>query len=506
MSFQAALEAARRNPGDGEAIETLAGMALELDEEEAALPIVLEAAERCPSSARIRQWLGLLHRALDDRGSAIPAFEKAARLAPTDAGIAHGRARVALEAGLPAVDLFEAALRLAPADGSIILGRGAALLAEGHGAQAADDLAKILRASPLWLEGHADLAQLRWILGNRSGFLASIKAALEQVPHAAPLWQMLVHKLIEAGDFPAVLVAAADARKLVGELDFLIVAEAIAHSETGAAQLADACFERLEQISDISIAVRRVRHQLRTGRLEQALKEIEKWTADPAANAIWPYAAIAWRLAGDPRLHWLEGDAALVRVVDLREALPPLDRLAAVLGGLHGAHAEQFDQSVRGGTQTEGVLFHRIEPEIRTLRSAIAQAVTAHIRQLPPVDPHHPVLRQRRDRPVRFSGSWSVRLRGAGFHANHVHPAGWISSALYVALPPALGQGPDREGWLSVGEPQAELGLSLSPTRLIEPKPGHLVLFPSIMWHGTRPFAQGERLTVAFDVRAPVQR
>ncbi|MBK9588986.1 MAG: hypothetical protein IPO50_10640 [Sphingomonadales bacterium] len=36
--------------------------------------------------------------------------------------------------------------------------------------------------------------------------------------------------------------------------------------------------------------------------------------------------------------------------------------------------------------------------------------------------------------------------------------------------------------------------------RLIEPKPGRLVMFPSTMWHGTVPFDAGERLTVAFDV------
>jgi len=43
----------------------------------------------------------------------------------------------------------------------------------------------------------------------------------------------------------------------------------------------------------------------------------------------------------------------------------------------------------------------------------------------------------------------------------------------------------------------------LSYDDLIEPKPGRLALFPSWMWHGTRPFAEGERITVAFDV-APV--
>jgi hypothetical protein len=45
----------------------------------------------------------------------------------------------------------------------------------------------------------------------------------------------------------------------------------------------------------------------------------------------------------------------------------------------------------------------------------------------------------------------------------------------------------------------------LAPYRLVEPKPGRLVLFPSTMWHGTRPFPAGERLTIAFDIARPRQ-
>ena len=105
----------------------------------------------------------------------------------------------------------------------------------------------------------------------------------------------------------------------------------------------------------------------------------------------------------------------------------------------------------------------RIEPEIRALRAAIVAAVERHIAQLPPPDAGHPTLIAKRA-PVRFAGSWSVRLAGAGFHANHIHPAGWLSSAFYVALPEGDGRR-DHAGWLKLGEPQAELGLDLPPIR-----------------------------------------
>jgi hypothetical protein len=60
--------------------------------------------------------------------------------------------------------------------------------------------------------------------------------------------------------------------------------------------------------------------------------------------------------------------------------------------------------------------------------------------------------------------------------------------------------GPEPAGYLALGQPPAELGINLPPVRLIVPQPGKLVLFPSMMWHGTSPIQAGERLSIAFDV------
>jgi hypothetical protein len=247
-----------------------------------------------------------------------------------------------------------------------------------------------------------------------------------------------------------------------------------------------------------------VRHLLRLGVVEAALPILDQGLAGNYASELWPYAATAWRMTGDPRSQWLERDDELVRVVDLGDAVPSLDALADHLLSLHVAKGEYLDQSVRGGTQTDGPLFSRIHPLIRGLRGAVVEAVQSYAEQLPPIDLKHPLLRHRRNRPIRFSGSWSVRLRSGGRHANHVHPQGWISSALYIALPQRQPGEPDNAGWLTLGEPDEALGLEVPPMLRIEPAPGRLVLFPSWMWHGTVPFAFGERLTVAFDVRPPM--
>ncbi|MBA2932712.1 hypothetical protein HZF05_01260 [Sphingomonas sp. CGMCC 1.13654] len=502
MSIQPLLEYVRRAPGDRASVIRLAEAALDGGREDEALSAVLEGARRAPRDPRLWQWVGLLHRGLDDREAAIEALSRAAELAPRDASIAHGRARTTMEAGRPAVALFEEARRLAPLDGTVLLGLAAARLGEGDAASAEALLDSLLTENPGWLPGHHDLSQLRWMMGDLDGFTASFERALEAAPGDVALWQAYLIALIHAERFEQAMSVIARARRRVGNAPFLDANEATIHSEVGRVAAADACFTRLSGIRDVTLAGRSIRHRMRTGRIELAAAEIETWLDTPEGGLIWPYAGTAWRLLGDPRWNWLEGDPALIGVIDLADQLPSLDRLAETLRGLHRSRHQHLDQSVRNGTQTDGALLSRIEPEIRQLRAAIVQAVADYVGRLPEQDPRHPTLRARRDRPARFAGSWSVRLKGAGYHANHFHSAGWLSSALYVALPDR-NDDPADAGFLRLGEPQAELGLDCPPVRSVEPKPGRLVLFPSTMWHGTVPFSAGERLTVAFDVLQP---
>jgi hypothetical protein len=113
-------------------------------------------------------------------------------------------------------------------------------------------------------------------------------------------------------------------------------------------------------------------------------------------------------------------------------------------------------------------------------------------------DLEHPLYRRRRA-GYRISGSWSVQLHADGFHINHVHPRGWLSSAYYVSLPD-VSNDETRAGWLKFGEPGIPIA-GCPPEYFVKPAAGKLVLFPSYMWHGTVAFAAGgPRLTAAFDV------
>ncbi|HEY0627842.1 MAG TPA: hypothetical protein VGD23_00780, partial [Sphingomicrobium sp.] len=410
MTFEAVLRSATASPFDQDALDRLAKEALNAGEEEQAIPVLQRALARAPT-ARLWQWKGLLERAIEHHQQALDSLGKAAEIDPTDISIAHGLARVTMEAGLDARPLYRRARQLAPQNGQILIGLTAAMAAMGESEQAASKLQAGVEGSPMWLEGHKHLGQMLATLGRADEATASLERALERMPTSAPLWETLLNLQLRRGAYETLNDIVDRAEKAGVESPELRIYRGIYASELDPGTYPTALFDSAPPEIDAVLGPWRIRHLLRVGAVEAALPLIDRELARDASGHLWAYASTAWRLAGDPRSDWLEGDDRLVSVIDLSDSLPPIDQLAATLRSLHIAKGEYLDQSVRGGTQTDGPLFSRIDPVIRQLRSAIVGAVERHIAQLPPTDPAHPTLRRRRDRRVRFSGSWSVRLR-----------------------------------------------------------------------------------------------
>jgi hypothetical protein len=313
------------------------------------------------------------------------------------------------------------------------------------------------------------------------------------------LWAAFLGVLASSLDFERLLQHLPEARTQAGKHKLFDMMEAQALSETGQVEAAERMFVALAPLSDATFIPIRLRALLRTGRPEEAARLGERFTRSRAANLIWPLLGLAWRVLGDERWHWLERYEDTVSALELPLSDAEWDETAQAVRALHNAGKHPYDQSARGGTQTTGNLFERTEPAIARLRSAVIEAAAGYIDKLPQPDPTHPFLGRSRGR-FRFAGSWSIRLKDQGHHVSHVHPSGWISSALYLHVPPEPTTATRQAGWLALGEPPPELGLGLGPVRMIEPRRGRLVLFPSTMWHGTIPFPAGERLTVAFDL------
>lgn len=213
----------------------------------------------------------------------------------------------------------------------------------------------------------------------------------------------------------------------------------------------------------------------------------------------------AWRLQGDARDEALNGYDSLIRVFDLEppDGFSSTESFNAELGAylerLHPQTDAYLEQSLHGGSQTEGHLFGAGHVLVEKLRTRIEEAIFSYVANMEPND-RHPFLARRAEN-FRYAGAWSCLMRGQGFHVNHLHPQGWISSCYYVTVPEAVKEAGTRNGWIKFGEPSLNLPLKDPIRRAVQPVPGRLVLFPSYMWHGTIPLhAASARTTIAFDV------
>jgi thioredoxin-like negative regulator of GroEL len=169
-----------------------------------------------------------------------------------------------------------------------------------------------------------------------------------------------------------------------------------------------------------------------------------------------------------------------------------------------GRHTMQFApplQSVRGGIQTPGNLLRQTQrPALLQLKSVIDHAAQTFFKTGPisKLADAHP-LQLFRPRTPLMHASWAIMGEAATYHRSHVHSKGWYSGTCYIDVPEAIDTSGDA-GYLVLGEPPFKTRDLLPSLSKVRPQVGHMVLFPSYFWHGTRPFAgQGRRQVVAFD-------
>ena len=79
----------------------------------------------------------------------------------------------------------------------------------------------------------------------------------------------------------------------------------------------------------------------------------------------------------------------------------------------------------------------------------------------------------------RIAGSWSVQLQPGGFHINHVHPQGWLSSAYYVELPESR-DGHSARGLAQVRRARRARSPVCAPDHFVEPGGGNAGAVPVV--------------------------
>jgi uncharacterized protein (TIGR02466 family) len=365
----------------------------------------------------------------------------------------------------------------------------------------------LLREEPQLLDAHETLARLLPQIGAGHEALSAYRAALAEQP-TLELYRSAIATARELKDPRAMLEWSSEAKSRFGAQPDLIAYHGLALGLGGDSEGALAELEPLARGGFTAVLGHCAYYRLKIGDLANAQEHALAATeASPHDQAAWSYLTIIWRLLEDPREAWLADYERLVMPITIA---PPdgfastevfMDALGSDLQALHTTKHHPLEQSLREGTQTRGLLFNRRIGTVQALARQLDIQIGDALAELP-VDPTHPFL-GRNSRKIRFAGSWSVQLRSGGFHINHIHHTGWLSSALYVSLPEGMGDAPAGEptpGALAFGIPDSALGLDLSPRRVEPPRAGRLLIFPSYFWHGTMPFESDQhRLTVAFD-------
>jgi tetratricopeptide (TPR) repeat protein len=539
--FQRSLRADPRQP---HVHNNLGNALLDLGRTEEAVKAYGEALRLQPAYGDARVNLGIAQLAAGDAKAAVETLSRAVTEEPRNAKAwsSYGRALRGSERHEEAIAAFSTSLALRPGHLATVHNLAVAMRLAGRVEAALPLLEQCVAASPASAEIHYNLGHCYYDLARLDDAASAYRRAIAAEPHYRDAHDSLNRLLWQVGDTdhylqsyfdtlghgradPGLLADLANRLNLDGrmaeavELIEAAMAEGIDSPDLrhrlGQAQVAlDRAEEGLKQL-EAAVAAAPERNEFR---LELARTQIIGQRYDDALTALAPaldtdpfdqqaiaYQGLARRFLEDPGerqindYHRFVGEEILEPPAEWGGVEAFNRRLEAALAALHTTSQHPLEQTLRGGTQTMGDLFDQTIPEIAALRGMIEESVRRFIASLPD-DPSHPFL-SRKSRDFRFSGSWSVRLRKAGFHVNHVHSEGWISSCYYAGLPSAVANSASHQGWFKLGETGLGLGPREQVARLIEPAVGKLLLFPSYFYHGTVPFDEDAfRTTVAFDV------
>ena len=452
-----------------------------------------------PDIARLWSARGAMELDSGELIAAEEAYDKALGIDANYPKALAGKAKVALESGKNnAIDLFEKA-RAANSDNRFMaIDLAYARLVAGD-PDAASELRSAVEANPDWIEGQKSLASVIWESGDSENYTALFDKTVREHPENDELREALC-SVYEGSDDIQNAYETALARPSAMPHNLTITLKTASYaSQLGLQSDADELFSALPD-DELDVSILKAKHAMRYEKFDDAEDILTKLRSEHPENiAVWAFSDLTWRQTKDHRHDWLHGQTGLFSADKLNLSQSELREIAAFLRQSHRTNAEPLNQSLRGGTQTKGHLLERPDPLIQKLRNALEEAVDAHWDKLPPADERHPLLRHRDLRP-KLKGSWSVRLESEGFHVQHIHPQGLLSSACYLVIPDVPDKTDPHEGWLELGRSAPDFPWNIEPLDRIEPIVGRVALFPSTLFHGTRPFSAGERITVAFDI------
>lgn len=407
---------------------------------------------------------------------------------------------------LAAERALRARLAAAPQDDEARALLGAVLHMRGHTAAGIAEYDAVLTRQPQDLDLRCNLAHALLEAGRGEAGLDCLRAAPGRGghPQLRTAEGALLHALGRDAEALAVL-RAVTATGQVDETAWLNLALVERARGAHAAALA-----ALEEACDIGpdharAAAERVEVLLLLGRADEACEAADGFLdRHPGDRQLLAAAALALTAANQPEAARDIADPR--RMVTLHDhadgVLTPGLRaeLAAIVERDPSGRDDPFGKATQGGRQT-GELDPASHPALLALESLLLDLLCA-------------------EGPGDGGGAdgdgigsddislrlWGTRLTAGGAQSPHHHPLGEMSGVVYVGQPEDMQATDPEAGALAFGRPPARIaqapglaGLD-SAGYVVAPAPGLVVLFPSHLWHETRPFsAAGARVSLAFD-------
>ncbi|MFC4699851.1 2OG-Fe(II) oxygenase family protein [Glaciecola siphonariae] len=474
---------------------------------------LIEAFKHCPSNWQLLRLQGLLQKAQGSLALALKSVERAKELAPNQAVIFHDLALLLRMMGRSneAISHYKQLLNLGYTSEVFFHNYANALSDVSQHDLALEYYSKALSINPTARDTLLNWCDLMWESGQGDKMFAAYEVAMKRDDIRPEVISDYIKKLLRTNNIEAARVVFSRSQDMFPAHPLTSVNRIAlsCYTKTGAetikledlsTQLKKICREPLVDLND---KLSCIEYALEKAAFETAYNELI-WLQRSHPNDQWLLALLhtCQRVLPDKTYSFKDVENYVFEY----QISPPsgsslteyLQALKVHLLSLHQSKEQPLEQTLHHGTQTRGNLFAKPHPLVAHIMSEYRQAVVAYKHALSKLPELYPGFWQ--EKPFTFSGSWSVALRQSGFHNNHIHPMGWLSSACYISLPDF--DQSSNAGYFQVGIPNlANDGLGLPALKEVMPQEGKLVLFPSMLWHGTVPFKQNElRLSIACDI------
>jgi len=499
------------DPANADALHMLGLLELQCGELARAESLIRSALAARPDFMRACSNLGAVLMARERPADAFAAFSAALDLDADDLDARFNLGTAAHRLGRmdEAVDAFRAVVERDARSVDARLNLGTALRERGDAPAAVAVFEALINDNPKIAEAHYNLGTALKDLNRLDNAVDAFQRAVDIKPDFLDAWFNLANTLQR-------MERLHEAERAIRQLIELSPDMARAHYVLGATlvdreqlEAGAAAFEKALSLDpDNSEARHAIAHtRLRLGEAHAALQSLDlNLRRSPATSRGLADKATA--------LHMVGREDEARTLVDLQRFLHPFEvpvpegfadvnAFSKALADHTASHPSLTD-SPRGHATRHGQHSRELLQGDSVVVRALAATIDAGVRDYidkHPGDPGHPFLATIPEH-WRLT-AWAVVMREQGHQIPHIHATAWLSGVYYPLIPASITDNdPAHAGWIEFGRPDPVFPLAMLPDlRLIRPRQGLMVLFPSYVFHRTLPLRGNDlRISVAFDV------